>query len=219
MLLCDWQRICFKVSFDQVTVTRGLHCKRHVKAASWQITQNPFDSADEFKIGGFGPYYGISLESWTTAVNPHQNTWWELKKYWTFHQDLFLKTHISVFSTLLQVLAEEGHSLGSRDRLSVLPLKRKKKKHFLKTSVSLWQELAPWRPSLRFTSSGCRSQRFTMQPSPETLEAEPGSKGSYLQKNKFQFNEKPNSCEVTLQMQLEPEVNFGGLLIWTVELD
>lgn len=75
MLLRDWQRICFKVSFDQVTATRGLRCKRHVKAASWQITQNAFEPADVFERCGFGHILWEQAGIFeTAAANAHQNT-------------------------------------------------------------------------------------------------------------------------------------------------
>lgn len=137
-------RICFEVSFDQVTVSRGLHCKRHVKAACWQISQNASDPASVFEV--------LLVKSRTTAVDPHQKILDISSR--SLYNDLFLQ-------------AEEGCSLRSHDRLSGLPLK---------ALVCPWQELAPGPPSLRFGSSGCRSQPavYSAAVTQRRREAEPG---------------------------------------------
>lgn len=141
-------------------------------------------------------YYGISLESWTTAANPHQNTL--ILKISDISPRIVFKDSYFCFQHFLA-----GPGRGRTFTLSALPLKKKPKQNksfsekvFLKrfplagtgtlTSMSAFHLIRLQKPPVY--SAAVTKKRW---------EAEPGPKGSL-----FQFNEKTNSDEVTLQIQL-----------------
>lgn len=199
MLLCDWQRICFKVSFDQVTVTRGLRCKRHVKAASWQITQNAFEPADVIERCGFGHILWDQSNFWTTVANAHQNTLiikiLDVSSRFVFKDLYFCFQHFVAGPG-------RGTAFTGVMWLSHFLLKREKKTISENLSIPLTGAGA--------LTSICAFHLIRLQKpavysaavTKKRWEAEPASKGAYLPKKiigNSNFNEKANSCELTLQ--------------------
>lgn len=129
-----------------------------------------------------------------------------------FIKIFYIMTHISISSTLLQVLAEEDHSLGSRDW--VHPPKKKTKTPKITfpedfsfppsgtgvlTSISAFHLIRLQKPAV-----------YSAAVTKKCWEMEPGSQGSYLQKI---------NSNLTRKQTWRSEENFRGLFIGTVEFD